>query len=246
MTLPLCSIGKSASLDEWIDDRFCSDHKQIRAKLLRKCYSTKFGDVNAWIWHSNLDKHDEWARHCWFEWEIKSPFTIISAFNFIDILNDLKRFIFLSFCQTACITETICCPLELTGNAYSCLQIYNRLAQYKGYQCELCPQCSHIIKIHWLPLSEIQNVHCFGKQNVVRRSLAPVSWDCPLAWAINRADQWFWSVILADWRQTSQEEKYAIIIIWHSSMDKISFMHEKQHPIFVTTVKLLWRTNDHL
>lgn len=95
--------------------------------------------------------------------------------------------------------------LELTVNAYSCLQIYNCLAQYKGYQCELCTQCSHIIKIHWLPLSEIQNVHCFSKQNVVRRSLVPLSRDRPLAWAINGADQWFWSVILAGWRQTSRE-----------------------------------------
>lgn len=172
-----------------------------------------------------MNEQDTAVQQIWFEWEIKSPFTIISAFNFIDILNDLKRVIFLSFCQTACITETICSPLELTVNAYSCLQIYNSLAQYKGYQCELCAQCSHIIKIHWLPLSEIQNVHCFGKQNVVRRSLAPVSRDCPLAWAINRADQWFWSVILADWHQTSQEEKCAIIIIWRSLMDMISFLH---------------------
>ncbi len=101
--------------------------------------------------------------------------------------------------------------LELTVNAYSCLQtqIYNCLAQYKGYQCELCAQCSHIIKIHWLPLSEIQNVHCFGKHNVVRRSLVPLSGglclDCSLAWAINGTDQWFWSVILADGCQTARE-----------------------------------------
>lgn len=135
----------------------------------------------------------------------------------MDILNDLKNVIyfihlFIFKLLSDCLHHwNYLQRLELTVNAYSCLQtqIYNSLAQYKGYQCELCVQCSHIIKIHWLPLSKMQNVHCFGKQNVGWRSLAPLSGglcrDRPLAWAINGTDQWFWSVILADWCQTSQE-----------------------------------------
>lgn len=137
-------------------------------------------------------------------------------------------------------------PLELTVNAYSCLQtqIYNSLAQYKGYQCELCVQCSHIIKIHWLPLSEIQNVHCFGKQNVVRRSLAPLSGglclDCSLAWVINGTDQWFWSVILADGCQTAWEggTKGEICHYHHLALlYEYFFLPWKRHPTRADNIK---------
>lgn len=163
------------------------------------------------------------------------------------MLSILLIYLFLSCCPTACITETIC-----SGWSWLSMHIHVSRPRFitawhnirKGYQCELCAQCSHIIKIHWLPLSEIQNVHCFGKQNVVRRSLAPLSGglclDCSLAWVINGTDQWFWSVILADGCQTAWEggTKGEICHYHHLALlYEYFFLPWKRHPTRADNIK---------
>lgn len=71
-----------------------------------------------------MNEHDAVVRHIWFEWEIKSQFTIISAFNFIDILNDLEHVI--------CI-YLFCICFKLLSNClyqWNYMQLLERLSMH--------------------------------------------------------------------------------------------------------------------